>query len=55
MAVIAAAERDLSPLDPDAPAGPQRWLDTLERSTAAHRVIEQQRSRELDRDLGISL
>ncbi|MGH9138954.1 MAG: hypothetical protein ACRD0G_18235 [Acidimicrobiales bacterium] len=35
--------------------GPHRWLQAVDRAGAAHRVIEQQRSRELDHDLGISL
>jgi hypothetical protein len=54
-AIIDTAERDRSPMNPDVPSGPQRWLDALEQSAAAHRALERQRTRELDRDLGISL
>jgi hypothetical protein len=32
-----------------------RWLHALERATNEQRTIERQRSRELERDLGISL
>jgi len=39
----------------DTPDGPNRWLDAVDRATAAHRSLEHQRSRELDHDLGISL
>lgn len=54
-AIIAAAERDPLMANLDGLAGPQRWLDTLDRATDTHRVLERQHSRELDRDLGISL
>ena len=54
-AIIATAENNSIAADLDLAAGPERWLDTLERATEARRSIERQRSRELDRDLGISL
>ncbi len=55
-ALIAAARDTTDDLPGiDSPVGPDRWLDAVDRSVAAHRVLEQQRSRELDHDLGISL
>jgi len=45
----------LDPTDPEPPSGPERWLDAVDRSTAAHRAVERQQGRELDRGLGISL
>ncbi len=54
-AIIAAAEHHSIAADLDSLAGPERWLDALERAIEANRTLERQRSRELDHDLGISL
>ncbi|MGH9188212.1 MAG: hypothetical protein ACRD0U_20790, partial [Acidimicrobiales bacterium] len=54
-AIIATAGREPLLIDPDTPGGPQRWLDTLERATDAHRVLERERSREVDHGIELSL
>lgn len=54
-AIIAGAEQHPWAVDIDGPAGPERWLEALEHAAEAHRAFELQRSRELDRGLGISL
>lgn len=54
-ALIVAAQGVADPSGTDAPGDPERWLHAVERATEAHRAREQQRSRELDHGLGISL
>lgn len=54
-AILAASPYALAQTDPELPSGPERWLDAVDRSTAAHQAIERQQARELDRGLGISL
>lgn len=54
-AIVATAEQHPSAPGLATAAGPERWLEALEHATEVHRVIELQRSRELDRGLGISL
>jgi hypothetical protein len=54
-AIIVTAEHHSAAPDPETQAGPERWLEAVEHATQAHRAIELQRSRELDRGLGISL
>ncbi|MGH9137121.1 MAG: AAA family ATPase [Acidimicrobiales bacterium] len=54
-AIIDATERQPTPVDLATSADPERWLDAVERATAAHHAVERQQARELDRGLGISL
>jgi len=54
-AILAAFQCALDTTDPEPPSGPERWLDAVDRSTAAHQAVERQQGRELDRGLGIPL
>jgi conjugative relaxase-like TrwC/TraI family protein len=54
-AVIAAAHAIPELPGTGTPDGPNRWLHAVELATDTQRAIEQQRSRELHHDLGLSL
>ncbi|MGH9112357.1 MAG: hypothetical protein ACRDZN_08680 [Acidimicrobiales bacterium] len=54
-AIIATAGQYPSLANAAVPAGPERWLDTLDRASDTHRVLARQRSRELDHGLELSL
>lgn len=53
--MIAAAQTVAGVHGSGLPDGPDRWLDAVDRAVKARRHIDQQRSQELDHDLGLSL